>query len=54
LYLGVIFLGYLLLKALWVQLDIAGEFQHGAVSIFNDLLFIPRFMVVVRSFYPVY
>jgi hypothetical protein len=34
LYLGVIFVIFLLLKALWVQLNIAGEFRHGIVSIF--------------------
>lgn len=32
LYLGFIFVAFLLMKALWVQLDISGEFQHGAVS----------------------
>lgn len=32
LYLGVIFVAFLLSKALWVQLDIAGEFRHGIVS----------------------
>ncbi|KAJ6942288.1 protein ROOT HAIR DEFECTIVE 3-like isoform X2 [Populus alba x Populus x berolinensis] len=32
LYLGVIFVGFLLVKALWVQLDISGEFRNGAVS----------------------
>nr|GMD33744.1 protein ROOT HAIR DEFECTIVE 3-like isoform X1 [Ipomoea batatas] len=31
LYLGVIFVAYLLLKALWVQLDISGEFRNGAL-----------------------
>jgi hypothetical protein len=33
LYLGVIFVGFLLIKALWVQLDISGEFRNGAVSV---------------------
>jgi hypothetical protein len=33
LYLGIIFVVFLLLKALWVQLDISGEFRNGAVSI---------------------
>nr|GMD37220.1 protein ROOT HAIR DEFECTIVE 3-like [Ipomoea batatas] len=42
LYLGVIFVAYLLLKALWVQLDISGEFRNGArykrtVSVVNAL-----------------
>lgn len=32
LYLGVIFVAFLLVKALWVQLDISGEFRNGAVS----------------------
>ncbi|KAJ7951632.1 Protein ROOT HAIR DEFECTIVE 3-like [Quillaja saponaria] len=31
LYLGVIFVAFLLVKALWVQLDISGEFRHGAL-----------------------
>ncbi|KAI5336838.1 hypothetical protein L3X38_016107 [Prunus dulcis] len=31
LYLGVIFVGFLLIKALWVQLDVAGEFRNGAL-----------------------
>ncbi|GAY38527.1 hypothetical protein CUMW_037420 [Citrus unshiu] len=33
LYLGFIFIGYLLIKALWVQLDISGEFRNGAVKV---------------------
>ncbi|XP_078432047.1 protein ROOT HAIR DEFECTIVE 3-like [Wolffia australiana] len=31
LYLGVLFVAFLLAKALWVQLDIAGEFSNGAL-----------------------
>ncbi|XP_041000228.1 protein ROOT HAIR DEFECTIVE 3-like [Juglans microcarpa x Juglans regia] len=31
LYLGVIFVAFLLMKALWVQLDISGEFRNGAL-----------------------
>ncbi|CAM8993548.1 unnamed protein product [Rhodiola kirilowii] len=31
LYLGVIFVGYLLFKALWVQMDISAEFRNGAL-----------------------
>ncbi|XP_009769230.1 protein ROOT HAIR DEFECTIVE 3 isoform X1 [Nicotiana tabacum] len=31
LYLGVIFVAYLLFKALWVQLDISGEFRNGVL-----------------------
>ncbi|CAA7402921.1 unnamed protein product [Spirodela intermedia] len=30
-YLGVLFVAFLLVKALWVQLDIAGEFSNGAL-----------------------
>ncbi|THF95051.1 hypothetical protein TEA_029652 [Camellia sinensis var. sinensis] len=33
LYLVVIFVVFLLVKALWVQLDISGEFRNGAVSV---------------------
>lgn len=33
LWLLVLFVGYLLTKALWVQLDISGEFRNGAVSV---------------------
>ncbi|CAN0854944.1 Protein ROOT HAIR DEFECTIVE 3 homolog 2 [Linum grandiflorum] len=32
LYLMVIFVAYLLFKALWVQMDVAGQFRHGAVA----------------------
>lgn len=38
-YLGVIFVGFLLVKALWVQLDVSGEFRHGAVSV-NSLVWL--------------
>ncbi|KAG8380094.1 hypothetical protein BUALT_Bualt07G0157900 [Buddleja alternifolia] len=31
LYLGIIFVGFLLVKALWVQLDISGEFRNGVL-----------------------
>ncbi|XP_033130922.1 protein ROOT HAIR DEFECTIVE 3 homolog 1 isoform X4 [Brassica rapa] len=34
LYLGLLFVGFLLLKALWTQLDIPGEFRNGVVSSF--------------------
>ncbi|KAI3937525.1 hypothetical protein MKW92_025594 [Papaver armeniacum] len=34
LWLLVMFVGFLLVKALWVQLDISGEFRNGAVSIY--------------------
>ncbi|KAJ0742364.1 hypothetical protein HanPI659440_Chr10g0363361 [Helianthus annuus] len=33
LYLILIFVGYLLLKALWVQLDVASAFRNGFVSV---------------------
>jgi len=33
LYLGVMFVAFLLAKALWTQLDIPGEFRNGAVSV---------------------
>lgn len=33
LYLGLIFVVFLLGQALWVQLDISGEFRNGAVSV---------------------
>lgn len=33
LYLGVIFVVFLVGKAIWVQLDIPGEFRNGAVSV---------------------
>lgn len=35
LYLGIIFVGYLLVKAIWVQLDISSTFHYGAVSFKN-------------------
>lgn len=34
----ILFVAYLLLKALWVQMDISGEFRHGAVSILREPL----------------
>ena len=41
LYLMVLFVAFLLSKALWVQMDIAGEFRNGTVSMIT---------VVVHSF----
>ncbi|XP_010542421.1 PREDICTED: protein ROOT HAIR DEFECTIVE 3 isoform X2 [Tarenaya hassleriana] len=42
LYIGFLFVGYLIAKALWVQLDISGEFRNGAlpglISISTKLL----------------
>ncbi|WCJ28460.1 Protein ROOT HAIR DEFECTIVE 3 [Euphorbia peplus] len=32
LYLMVLFVGYLISKALWVQMDVGGQFQHGALA----------------------
>lgn len=34
LYLLIIFVAFLLTKALWVQLDVSNEFKHGVVSVF--------------------
>ncbi|XP_027343426.1 protein ROOT HAIR DEFECTIVE 3-like [Abrus precatorius] len=51
LYLCLIFVGYLLMKALWVQLDITGEFRNGAlpgiISLSTKL--IPTVMNIVRK-----
>nr|GEV60259.1 protein root hair defective 3-like [Tanacetum cinerariifolium] len=51
LYLLFIFVGFLLLKALWVQLDIASEFQngvfHGLLSLSTKL--IPTIMNIIRK-----
>ncbi|KAK7271967.1 hypothetical protein RJT34_28276 [Clitoria ternatea] len=51
LYLGLIFIGYLVIKAIWVQLDIAGEFRHGALPgiISISSRFIPIIMNLVRK-----
>ncbi|KAK7294341.1 hypothetical protein RJT34_17230 [Clitoria ternatea] len=51
LYLGVIFVGYLLIKALWVQLDISGEFRHGALPGLISLSskFIPTIMNLMKK-----
>ncbi|CAJ2663638.1 unnamed protein product [Trifolium pratense] len=50
LYLGVIFVIFLLLKALWVQLDIAGEFRHGVVPglISLSTKFVPTIMNLIK------
>ncbi|KAK7402264.1 hypothetical protein VNO78_14390 [Psophocarpus tetragonolobus] len=51
LYIGVIFVVYLLVKALWVQLDIAGEFRNGAlpgiISLSSKL--VPIIMNIIRK-----
>ncbi|KAJ1420304.1 RHD3/Sey1 [Sesbania bispinosa] len=51
LYLGVIFVGFLLIKALWVQLDISGEFRNGALPGIISLSskFIPTIMNLIRK-----
>ncbi|OWM77119.1 hypothetical protein CDL15_Pgr013210 [Punica granatum] len=51
LYLGVIFVGFLLVKALWVQLDISGEFRNGALPglISLSTKFLPTVMNLVRK-----
>lgn len=38
----VIFVVYLVVKAVWIQMDIAGEFRHGAVST-DGFFFFPFF-----------
>ena len=50
LYLGVIFVGYLLIKALWVQLNIAGEFRHGILPglISLSTKFVPTIMNLIK------
>lgn len=49
-YIGVIFVLYLLGKALFVQLDIAGEFQHGFLSGILSLSakFLPTIMALLK------
>ncbi|KAL6005921.1 Cell wall protein rhd3 [Asimina triloba] len=51
LYLGVIFVLYLLGKALWVQLDISGEFRNGALPGLLSLStrFLPTIMNLLRK-----
>ncbi|CAN1286628.1 Protein ROOT HAIR DEFECTIVE 3 homolog 1 [Linum perenne] len=48
-YLAIIFVGFLLAKALWVQMDVAGEFQHGALPglIALSAKFLPTIMNIV-------
>ncbi|KAL9387931.1 hypothetical protein Peur_021055 [Populus x canadensis] len=50
LYLGVIFVGFLLAKALWVQLDISGEFRNGALPGLLSLSskFVPTIMNLLK------
>ncbi|KAL3631994.1 hypothetical protein CASFOL_024978 [Castilleja foliolosa] len=51
LYLGVIFVGFLLVKALWVQLDISGEFRNGFLPGILSLStkFVPTVMNLLRK-----
>lgn len=51
LYLGVIFVGFLLVKALWVQLDISGEFRNGALPGLLSLStkFLPTVMNLLKK-----
>ncbi|XP_047326317.1 protein ROOT HAIR DEFECTIVE 3 homolog 1-like [Impatiens glandulifera] len=51
LYLGFFFIVFLLVKALWVQLDIAGEFRHGALPGLLSLStkFLPTIMNLLRK-----
>ncbi|EXC09146.1 hypothetical protein L484_005098 [Morus notabilis] len=51
LYLGVIFVGFLLVKALWVQLDISGEFRNGALPglISLSAKFVPTVMNLIKK-----
>ncbi|KAK8641873.1 hypothetical protein V6N13_011244 [Hibiscus sabdariffa] len=50
-YLGVIFVGYLIVKALWVQLDISGEFRHGVLPglLSISTKFLPTVMDLLRK-----
>ncbi|KAI4330680.1 hypothetical protein MLD38_028942 [Melastoma candidum] len=51
LYLGVIFVGFLLIKAIWVQLDISGEFQNGALPglLSISTKFVPTIMNLLKK-----
>ncbi|KAA8541686.1 hypothetical protein F0562_022838 [Nyssa sinensis] len=51
LYVGVIFVAFLLIKALWVQLDISGEFRNGALPGLLSLStkFLPTVMNLLRK-----
>ncbi|MED6123013.1 Cell wall protein rhd3 [Stylosanthes scabra] len=51
LYLLVIFIGYLLIKALWVQLDVSGEFRNGALPGLLSLStkFVPTVMNLMKK-----
>ncbi|KAJ4953653.1 hypothetical protein NE237_030485 [Protea cynaroides] len=51
LYIGVIFVAYLLFKALWVQLDVSGEFRRGALPALLSLStkFLPTVMNLLKK-----
>ncbi|XP_047310935.1 protein ROOT HAIR DEFECTIVE 3-like [Impatiens glandulifera] len=51
LYLGVIFVAFLIVKALWVQLDISGEFRNGALPGLLSLStkFLPTVMNLLKK-----
>ncbi|CAA2992132.1 protein ROOT HAIR DEFECTIVE 3-like isoform X2 [Olea europaea var. sylvestris] len=51
LYLGIIFIAFLLVKALWVQLDISSEFRNGALPGILSLStkFLPTVMNLLRK-----
>ncbi|XP_048438722.1 protein ROOT HAIR DEFECTIVE 3 homolog 2 isoform X1 [Pyrus x bretschneideri] len=51
LYLMVLFVAFLLSKALWVQMDITGQFQHGALSGILSISsrFLPTVMNLLRK-----
>ncbi|MED6109214.1 Cell wall protein rhd3 [Stylosanthes scabra] len=51
LYLVFIFIGYLLIKAIWVQLDVSGEFRHGALPALLSLStkFLPTIMNLMKK-----
>ncbi|KAJ4957814.1 hypothetical protein NE237_024925 [Protea cynaroides] len=51
LYIGIIFVAYLLLKAIWVQLDISGEFRNGALPGLLSLStkFLPTVMNLLKK-----
>lgn len=49
-YLMILFVAYLLLRALWVQMDIAGEFRHGTLPGILSISsrFLPTIMNLIR------
>ncbi|KAJ8758683.1 hypothetical protein K2173_000404 [Erythroxylum novogranatense] len=50
-YLMILFVGFLLSKALWVQMDIAGEFRHGTLAGILSISskFLPTVMNLIRK-----